>query len=81
MVGLLRAEELFQITHNLGIRYKSNRIRSRWFSGGCLTDEIDSSDSILYFLPLNKITFEISASLLPWVQTCIGFKNIETLTP
>ena len=52
-----------------------------FFPRGCLTDGIVSFGSILDLVPLNKIAFECSTSLLPWVQTCIGMNSIEPLTP
>ena len=52
-----------------------------FFPRGCLTDGIVSFGSILDLVPLNKIAFECSTSLLPWVQTCIGMNSIEPCTP
>ena len=45
------------------------------------TDGIASSGSILEPPPLNNTALDISATLLPWVQTWIGVYNILPLTP
>ena len=62
-------------------RDKESSDRNRWFSKVFFTDGIASSGSIFDFMPLNETDFERLASLLPWVQTCIGLNKIETLTP
>ena len=46
-----------------------------------MTYSIVSYGSILNFVPLNETAFDRSASMLTWIQTCIGVNNIEKFTP
>ena len=67
MVGLLRAEGLFQSTHNMDTRDEENSGRNIFFFNSFFIDGIASSGSILDFVPLNNTSFEHLASLFPWV--------------